>query len=230
MNIFDKLMTAVRGGVTEAGEAIVDTQALRILDQEVRDAAEELKQSKTGLANIIAKQKLAAEKAANVKADIEENEGYALKALEMDNSELAHQVAGKIADLEVALNLHEESSASFGKSAEDLRTAVAAAERDIASMKQQIDTVKATESVQRAQAAVSERHSGTDSKLTTAMESLQRIKERQAERSAQMNAAKELSTEYSETSLNQKLEEAGIKSSSASADDVLARLKKQQAS
>ena len=38
MNIMEKMMTALRGGVNEAGEAVVESQALRILDQEVRDA------------------------------------------------------------------------------------------------------------------------------------------------------------------------------------------------
>ena len=46
MNVWSKLMTALRGGTNELGESIIDTQALRILDQEVRDAAEELKNSK----------------------------------------------------------------------------------------------------------------------------------------------------------------------------------------
>ena len=35
MNIWSKMMTALRGGVNEAGEAIIDSQALRILDQEI---------------------------------------------------------------------------------------------------------------------------------------------------------------------------------------------------
>ena len=49
MAIFKKLVTALRGGINEAGEAIVDTQALRILDQEIRDADSELKQAKESL-------------------------------------------------------------------------------------------------------------------------------------------------------------------------------------
>ena len=36
MNILSKMMTALRGGATEAGEAIVDSQALRILDQAIQ--------------------------------------------------------------------------------------------------------------------------------------------------------------------------------------------------
>ena len=54
MNIWAKMITALRGGVNEAGEAVIDSQALRILDQEVRDASEELKRSKDGLAEIMA--------------------------------------------------------------------------------------------------------------------------------------------------------------------------------
>ena len=59
MSIWAKAATAVRGGVSEAGEAIVDNQALRILDQEIRDADGELVKSKEALTGIIAKRKLA---------------------------------------------------------------------------------------------------------------------------------------------------------------------------
>ena len=120
----------------------------------------------------------------------------------------------------------EDSSAGYTKSADDLRSAIQAAERDIQRMKQQIDTVKATDSVQRAQAAVSERHSGSNSKLRTAMDSLERIKERQDLRSAQMSAAKELAEETGDQSLENRLEKAGIKPHGKSADDILKRLKK----
>lgn len=37
-SIWSKLFTALRGGANEVGESIVDQQALRILDQEIRDA------------------------------------------------------------------------------------------------------------------------------------------------------------------------------------------------
>ena len=226
MNVWAKMITALRGGVNEAGEAIVDSQALRILDQELRDAADELKQSKDSLAAIIAREKLSREKAGRLKESIAENEGYAVKALEKGDEKLAHDVAEKIADLEVQLKLEEETGAGYASSANDLRSAIQAAERDITRMKQQVDTVKATESVQRAQAAVSERHSGSNSKLRTAVDSLERIKERQELRSAQMSAARDLANELGDESLENRLEKAGIKPHGKGADDVLARLKK----
>ncbi len=226
MNVWAKMITALRGGVNEAGEAIVDSQALRILDQELRDAADELKQSKDSLAAIIAREKLSREKADRLTEKIAENEGYAIKALEKGDETLAHDVAEKIADLEVQLKLEEETGAGYASSANDLRSAIQAAERDITRMKQQVDTVKATESVQRAQAAVSERHSGSNSKLRTAVDSLERIKERQDLRSAQMSAARDLANDLGDESLENRLEKAGIKPHGKSADDVLARLKK----
>ncbi|MEM8498028.1 MAG: PspA/IM30 family protein [Pseudomonadota bacterium] len=225
MNIWAKMITALRGGVNEAGEAIVDTQALRILDQEVRDAAEELKQSKDGLANIIAQQKLAEEKVAKLESEIKAHEGYAVKALEKGDEVLALEVAEKIANMEVSLATERNSANEFAASAAKLKSAIKHAESNIRRLKQQVDTVRATESVQRAQAAVSERHSGSNSKMRTAMDSLERIKEKQALNEAKMNAAEELSEELGEESLQAKLAEAGITGSERSAEDILAKLK-----
>ena len=230
MNIWAKMMTALRGGVNEAGEAIVDSQALRILDQEVRDASEELKQSKNALAEIMAREKLAAEKCATLKKQVEEHEGYAVKALDKGDEALAHEVAQKIADLENQLNQEMEASEGYAKSANDLRSAIVHTERNLKRLKQQVDTVKATENVQRAQAAVAERYSGSNSKMRTAMDSLERIKEKQALKSAQMNAASELSQETTDSSLQTKLEEAGIAPSGSSADEILARIKSKSSS
>lgn len=225
MNIWAKMMTALRGGVNEAGEAVVDSQALRILDQEVRDASEELKHSKNALAEIMARQKLAQEKCASIHKQIEEHEGYAVKALEKGDESLAHEVAQKIADLENQHSQEKEAGDGYAKSANDMRFAITHTERNLKRLKQQVDTVKATENVQRAQAAVAERHSGSHSKMRTAMDSLERIKEKQALKAAQMSAASELAEETSDTSLQSKLEEAGISPSGSSADDILERLK-----
>lgn len=226
MNIWSKMMTALRGGVNEAGEAIVDSQALRILDQEIRDAAEELKQSKDSLAEILARQKVGEEKCANLEKQIKEHEGYAIKALDKGDESLAREVAEKIADLENQLAQEKETASGFEESASSLRLAIKQAEQNLKRIKQQVDTVKATENVQRAQAAVAERHSGSESRMRTAMDSLERIKEKQALKSAQMSAAKDIAEETSESSLKAKLEEAGIAPSGKNADDILERLKK----
>lgn len=228
MNIWAKMVTALRGGVTEAGESIVDSQALRILDQEVRDAYEDLKQSKDSLAEIMARQKLADDKCAAIKSQIEENESYVIKALDKGDETLAHEVAEKIANLEDQFDQEKSASDGFADSVSDFRTAIMQTERNLKRLKQQVDTVKATENVQRAQEAVAQRHSGSHSKMRTAMDSLERIKEKQALKSAQMASASEIAEETADNSLQTKLEEAGIAGGGHSASEVLERLKKKK--
>lgn len=230
MNIWAKMITALRGGVNEAGEAIVDSQALRILDQEVRDSSEELKRSKDSLAEIMAREKLAEEKCKKLKSAIDEHEGYTMKALEKGDESLAREVAGKIAELENQLATEQEAHNSYSESVAKFRLAIQLAEKNIKRLKQQVDTVKATENVQRAQSAVAERHSGSNSKLQTAMDSLERIKERQALKDAQISAASELAQGGPEKSLKAKLEAAGIAPNGASVDDILNRIKDKKSS
>jgi len=225
MNIWAKLITALRGGVNEVGETVADSQALRILDQEVRDAAEELKQSKADLAAIIARQKVAEEKCAQYTASIDEYEGYATQALEKGNQSLALEVAQKVADLENQSQLERDSAENFSRNARELKTAIKLAEQNVRRLKQQIDTVKATENVMRAQSAVAERFSGTNPKLRTAMDSLERIKEKQVYKQAHIEASTEIATLIAEDSLDEKLRAAGIAPNGVSAQKVLERLK-----
>lgn len=224
MNIWSKMITALRGGVNEAGEAIVDAQALRILDQEIRDASEELNKSKDGLASLIAHQKLAEEKVSTIKADIKKNEGFILAALEKKDEALAGELAVRVANFENSLENESEAAKGFKEQAETLRNSMRTAEHQIKQLKQQTETVKATEAVQRAQQVVAQRHSGSNSKLRTAVDSLDRIQEKQKLASAKMSAAAEMATESTESTLDQKLKDAGITGSN-SADDVLARMK-----
>ncbi|MBO9483471.1 MULTISPECIES: PspA/IM30 family protein [Gammaproteobacteria] len=228
MSIWSKVMTALKGATNEVGEAIADSNALRILDQEIREASDQLQQSKTQLAGIMAKQKLSSQKCAELKEKVAEYEGYAIKALDQGDESLATEVASKIAEYEAQLNSELEMEKSFAGSIVSLKKAITDAEANLRRLKQQVDTVKATESVQKAQAACAAKHSGVNSKMATATDSLERIKQRQAERAAQMEAASELSGDTAENDLQAKLKAAGITRGDADASSVLERLKARQ--
>ncbi len=225
MSIWAKVATAIRGGVSEAGEAIVDNQALRILDQEIRDADSELSKSKDALTSIIAKRKLADKKAESLKSSLAEYEGYAMQALDKGDEGLATEIAEKIAGLETELMGEEGVAKSFKDSETQLRKSVSQTEANLKRLKQQVDTVKATEIVQRSQAAVAARHSGAGSSMGSAVDSLERLKNKQAERAAKFEAASELAESTEEVSLDAKLKAAGIVDGGASGGDVLARLR-----
>lgn len=226
MSIWSKMITALRGGVHEMGETITDGQALRILDQEIRDADSELRASKEALAEVMAKQKLAANEVKKQKEKISEYEQYTLQALEKGDEALATEVAEKIATLENLLIESESQANAYKESVDQLQKAVIQTETHIKRMKQQADTVRATENVQKAQIAVSKRYGGSQAKMHTALESLERIKKQQAERAAKIEATNELAAqEDSDSQLENKLRSAGIIANTHSAEKVLARLK-----
>lgn len=225
MTVWSKLITALRGGAHEAGDAMLDSQALRILDQEIRDADADLRKSKEALAEIMAKEKLARGKLATSVSKIQEYEGYAIKALDGSDESLALEVAGKIASLESARDEEQAQVGQFALSANQLRQAIAQADSHIKRLKQQADTVKATENVQRAQATVAERYTGSESRVQTALDSLERIKQKQAERGARLHAAVELAKENTEDALDARLRSAGITPGNHNASAVLERLK-----
>lgn len=224
-NIWSKLLTSLRGGGHELGEAWIDSRALRILDQEIRDCDLDLRQSRESLAHLLARHTLAERALAELSEKIAEYEGYALKALEGGDEPLAREVADKIVQLESRRDDDERHLRELAASAAELRKAVAMAEGNIRRLKQQLDTVKATESVQRAQAAVAQRYAGPQNKLQTAMDSLARIKLKQAERGARMEAAAELARGDRGDALERKLREAGIMHDDAGAEAVLTRLR-----
>lgn len=62
MSIFSKLITLLRGTAHETGQKAVDANALRILDQEMRDAGAQLTRSREELTKLMAQSKLAQQK------------------------------------------------------------------------------------------------------------------------------------------------------------------------
>ncbi|MFL1800404.1 PspA/IM30 family protein [Plesiomonas shigelloides] len=225
MSIWKKLFTAVKGGVNEAAETIADSQALRILDQEIREAKEELRQSDSALASIIAKRKLSEQKVQALAQSISEYEQHAINAMEKGEETLALECAERVSKLRDEQEGEQRYLDQFSHSADTLRNNITQAKEKLRQLEQQVDVVKATETVQKAQAAVSARNVGANSKMRTAVESLDRIKQKQAEQQAKLEAAAEQYAEESGDALQAKLKQAGITgSANNSAKDELARI------
>ena len=228
MNVIGKLVTALRGGLNEAGEALADSQALRILDQELRDASEELNQTRANLASLLARHKLSEEKLASFQVQISEHEGYALKAMEIEDSVLARDVASRISELEAQAETEKATCETLGQSVRQLRQVAEQASRELKMLKQQVSTLRVNQSVHRAQASVSARYNGSESRLQTAKDSLERLQQRQDLESRTLTASQELQDESSSKSLKERLEAAGIKPDTDTAEAVLERLRNRQ--
>jgi phage shock protein A len=230
MSIWKKIITAVRGGASEVGEAIVDANAIRILEQEMRDADKAVLQARNGLVDIKAKQKLSQQRLESLGNDIANWEGKATAALNKGEEGLALECANKIAELEAQRDQEKNQAEQFGKQADMLHAQVNKAEGQLKSLKQQIEMAKAREVVQRARVATAEATGGANGKVESALDSLNRLRQRQDEQDARLAAADEMHTAANGGDLERRLQEAGIGAQSGSAADVLARLKAKQSS
>ncbi|MDN6321087.1 MAG: PspA/IM30 family protein [Halomonas sp.] len=223
--MLSKIMTALRGKANETGQTVVDSQALRILDQEIRDSENHLSQSKTELTRLMGQRQLNNNKADTLESKIAELEKSAEAALDKGEEALAVEVAERMVALQDDLEAERAIVSEYDASIEKLRGAIRGTDNQLRQLKQQVSVVKATESAQKAQSAVAARHSGQNSAMSSAMESLERIKERQQLNSAQMQAADDMAAEESGSSLEARLKAAGVGGQNRKADDVLARLK-----
>jgi phage shock protein A len=229
MKVWNKLLSAVRGGLYEIGENAADSQALLILDQEIRDADEELKKTRESLAAMIARQKVSQESMKKLIEKIGEYEGYAMKALDKGDEVLSLEVAAKISDLEKSRRDEAAADDDVAANVAALRKSLTQAENNIRRLRQQIDTVRATESVQKAQMTVARRQGDGQAKLQTAMESLERIKRRQEQNAVEIEAYQAIDGLSKTDSLESRLKEAGIIEDDMSPESVLARLREKKA-
>ena len=225
MSMFSKLITLFRGGAHEAGAAVVDANALRILDQEIRDADAALNRARDDLAALVARRRILEKEVAGLGDQAGRYEGSARAALAKGDEALAREVAQRIAELEQEVATKTPQLADMRAAEEKMHETIAATQQRVEGLRREIEVVKVNESVQRAQAAVAARGSGAQASLGSAADSLKRIKERQAVREERFRAAAELEDRRTGADLDAKLQAAGLLPGGTSADDVLARLK-----
>ncbi|NOX92510.1 MAG: PspA/IM30 family protein [Gammaproteobacteria bacterium] len=228
MSIFKKLLTAVRGGATEVGEAVVDSQAIRILEQELRDSKKALNDAKTGLTSIMAEKMGVERKVKDLNVKITEHEGYATQAMDKGDENLALEVANKIAEFENELTIQQGIQDGYEAKVTSLKKMIRQSERNIQAMDREVSVVKTTAKVQKANDLAAAKFSGSNSSMRSATDSLERIKDRQRKREDQAAAAMELDAEENGGDLQAKLKNAGIVDSGSSASSILERLKKQK--
>lgn len=228
--VFNKLWTALRGGVREIGDAVVDANGVRIFEQEIEDARHNIAEAKRSLTEVMANRMQAERKLKTTNDSIVEHEGYAEKALEKNDEALALEVAEKIANFETERTEQMAIVARLDKQVEQLKSHIKNAEKVIADHQRELAIVRTTESVQKATEQVVENIATNNSTINSARDSLERIKKRQQMRQDQLEAGEVLEKEFAGNELDSKLEDAGIKGKKVDAAAVLDRLKAKRSS
>lgn len=224
MSVWGKLFSAVRGGVNEMAEGAADAQALRILDQEIRDAETALRRARSDLAGIMATTKSLARRVEEAEAKDAKDMDSARAAMAAGREDLARGLAERVSKnrAESARDKAEHERLQ-GQQAQMIR-AVQDTETRIQTMRREIESVKANESLLKAQSAIASSHAGVNSRLGSAMESLERVKKRQEMTAGRIEAGAELQSLESGSALDRALLEAGIGGGRNSSDDIFAEI------
>lgn len=231
MEFFKKLLTAIRGGGRELGEAVLDSQGIRIYEQEIEDAKDAIKGAQNDLSGVMAKEMQAGREIVHLEQKITNYEEKALTALDQGDEALAGEVADKIAELEMELDTQNAAKKQFAAHVENVKERIKATHAKIREHEREIAMVKTADKVHKAAKSISQHMDGGSSKMVAAKDSLERIKLRQQDESDRMAAAETLDAEMSGQSLDSKLKAAGIGDDANRKKQVLERLKaKYQAS
>ncbi|EHG7610829.1 PspA/IM30 family protein [Citrobacter sedlakii] len=230
MGILKSLFTLGKSVISQAEASIEEAQGVRMLEQHIRDAKTELNKANQSRVELLARVKLSNDKLYDLRERKASLEKRALEALNKKvDAALINEVAEEIARLENLITAEEQVLANLEASRDGVERAVTATGQRISQFEQQLEVVKATEAMQRAQQAVTTSTVGASSNVSTAAESLKRIQTRQAERQARLDAAAQLEKVADGRDLDERLAEVGIGGSNkSSAQDVLARLQQQK--
>ena len=226
MGFLNNVFKTLKGYGNEANDAFVDTQGIRIMEQEIRDAGENQRKANESLTDVMAEQKSLARKVNDLKASTDEYGEAIGKLLEAGNETLAMETAEKLAELETELDSNQAVLASYNEQVKELKTLIKDSTKQMNALSREVSLVKSTEAAQKASEATAAQFSGTNSSLRSASSSMERIKAKQQKRKDKMKSARELAKETSGGELKDKLAEAGVIGNQSSASSILDRYKK----
>lgn len=226
MGFLNNVFKTIKGYGNEANDAFVDTQGIRIMEQEIRDAEENQRKANESLTNVMAEQKGIARKVNDLKASVTEYSEAIGKLLDSGDEELAMETAEKLAELETDLDSNQVILDSFNEQVKELKAIIKDSAKQMEALKREVSIIKSTEAAQKASEATAAQFSGTNSSLRSASASMERIKAKQQKRKDKMKSARELAKETSGGDLNAKLAAAGVIGNKSSAASILDRYKK----
>ena len=221
--MFKSMFALFRGSAHDAGQAVVDHNAMTILRQQIRDCVEAVTAAKKAVAIVIAQNEQEKRQHAKLVERIADLETRVVAAMEEGKEELAHEGAETIAIHEAESEDSEEAQKRFTTEITRLKRVVQQSEARLREVKRGERMANATDKTQRLRQSTP---SVGLSALQDAESTLSRLRERQTEMDAAADAYEEMAEETNPDSIAQKLSDAGCGAPiTSTADQVLERLK-----
>ena len=219
-------VTLFRGRMAAAGEAVADANALLLLDQQIRDAAAALGRARRALAVALAQDEQETKQLDSLGRRIADLEDRARQALAAAREDLATEAAEVIATMEAEQAASRSAQALFAGEIARLRRIVADAEARLAELDRGRRIARAAEAVRHLHQGRMETAPLHESTLEEAEATLARLRQRQTEQAAALDALDKMDAERRPASIAERLGKAGFGAPmKLSAADVLARLR-----
>jgi phage shock protein A len=225
------LATLIRGAAADAEEAVFEANAIRVLEQQLRDAAMALELSKRELACAMAHRASEARAVEALDQRICELETGARAALAGNRDDLAEEAATVIAAAEDERADRSAAAARFDTDIARLRQLSEDGRRRLSDLRRGLEMARAQDALRRAGANGRRALATGTGALREAEATLTRIRETHKRADDQAAALETLDAELSGAALDKRLSEAGFGLRlKTRPSDVLARLRQHQAS
>lgn len=220
------LSTLLRGTVAEAEEAVFDANAIRVLEQQLRDAAGSLEHCKRELACAMAHQASEERAVAALSARIAELDASARQALAAGREDLAEDAATVIAANEDERIERQAAVTRFDVDIRRLKQIAEDGRKRLLDLRRGLEMARAQDALRRAGANGRRALASGSGALREAEGTLAKIRELQAKEEDVSAALDELERQGSARDLTERLETAGFGSKPRTKPaDVLARMK-----
>lgn len=222
--MFKLISILLRGRAHDAEQAFADRNAVPLLAQQIRDAAQSIQSARRSVAVAIAQNEQEKVQHATIVTRIADLEVRASAALAKGNEGLAREAAEAIAYLEAERDASEKAQAQFTQAIDKLKGIVRASEARLQELQRGERLARATEQAQKLDVVVG--GSQSFATLDDAEETLARLRLRQSQNEMTAAALKEMESSTRPAGIIEKLANAGCGAPlRSSADDVLARLR-----
>lgn len=222
MSVWKKLATAFKGHATTAAEAVVDANAMTILDQEIREASQEINKARDQRKKIMASQKMKESRIEELEGERAKMLAGAKKARDGGDLDLAREAAERVVKIDQILDQEKGLHGQFLEQAQSMQIQIKQAESRLEQLQFRVQSVKANQAALAAQKAASSSAALSGGKMATALDSLDRLEEKHSRQKAELAAAEEMEQESSGKNLEDRL--AALDGGKKSADDILANL------
>lgn len=224
MSLYQKLKLLVRANSEQPIRKLVEVNDIKIFEQELIEIERAIKTAKLHLANVKAEAKVLTCCNAELTEKLMLREQQALEAMDKD-VELAHELAAQIAEDELNLREQQNQLRQLQKMETKLTDDLKKAVRALQGHYRQLQILKASQHSLRGGQLSAMQSQGLNSALREVNESLEAIQNRQKRANYLNDAEAEVEQHLSGNSLDQRLENAGIRTGKHDANAVLERLR-----